>query len=177
MSEAHPKPERFGETTLGKALGILAGSNSPSYVQLHWHKISAEDFMDPEPFIEFDGDSEAWPWPPRLWKKAGLLTIPAAELEQTKADHPKLSEAVAYMSPGGVIRAACMPEGGFAEDLYNPSNLVVAGRIGRGALRFMAGLWAPGRPFAQPPGITIHPDGVSDISGLPTRFPDQKMLI
>jgi hypothetical protein len=179
MSQAFESAQPTGHRLKWKLLSPLAGSSSPSYVQLDWRKADPENFHQDEAgdvlFHEFPGDPNARFLPKRLLKTVKLIGMQAAALETLRQgmeeDGRAPQEAVAFSSRHGAFMGV-LPEGiEFGTIANRPDERFVAARRGFRALRFVPLVFEPIE------GKGYEPAGVQDmgtylLDDMPARFPD-----
>ncbi len=179
MNQAFESARPTGHRLKWKLLSPLAGSSSPSYVQLDWRKVRTEDFQQDADgevvFTEYERDPRARFLPPRLWRTAGLAGIKTAALEalKTKLDdrHVSYHEGVAFSSERGSY-LGLLPDGiTFGTINEYPDEGFIAGRIGYEILRFAPILFTPEECKIYEPNKVQH-RGRFAINDMADMFPD-----
>ncbi|MDB5169209.1 MAG: hypothetical protein JWO41_565 [Candidatus Saccharibacteria bacterium] len=133
--------ERFQAASgkLGKAATwAVAGSRSPSYLQLNWQEVS-EEAVPKTQWLNFNGNPGAGPIP-RLWRTAYLLTMSRNEIDLLQSTIPEARPAVAIKT-GDLVQIGTHPYLKFGN--YYTDEAAIAGREGQGAVTVTAGLWTP----------------------------------
>lgn len=161
---------------------LVAGSNSPAYVQLRWQKLPDVDPDDVDWADTVPGDPKAGRFP-RNWPNAAVLGVSRDALaslgahDQAAGNYAR--DVVAYESEG-IVRVGFDPESerlfGGAPYWYNGEDvLTVAVRRGGGPLRAAMGQYRPDLGLLIPEGGFVVQESIP-VDELPNKYPHTHLV-